>query len=430
MLFSIKNAICFFQMAFAATLIAAENHQIILSLDKPGGIYKKAENALVSAEYRVNGKPADGLLRAEIIDPIGSRKTIDFPASQKRISVPMTGNAVRIVVSAIGPDGKIIHTREGKKLKKVSASIGMAADPHEIQPGLKEPEDFQSFWDNTVAELAKIPIKVKRTEVETAAHARGKFKCWDIQVDCIDGVPVSGYLTMPANAAPKSLPVMVEFQGAGVFSSWKTYMDGAIHLCINAHGLPNGRPKEFYAKLAGTKLLRYQRRNSDDRDRYYFRNVFLRVQRALEYVRTLPEYDGKTLIVYGHSQGGAQAIFAAGMNPDVSMIFACMPAMCDHGGILAGRKSGWPQLVGMRNGRPTSPKIAKTLAYYDMAFFARRIKGEAYFIVGLLDATCCPTSVFAAFNCIPGKKNMTVLPDTDHDGRMLSLLMIKNFKKR
>ena len=106
----------------------------------------------------------------------------------------------------------------------------------------------------------------------------------------------------------------------------------------------------------------------------------------------------------GSSQGGAQAIVGAGLDPDVVLMQAGVPAMCDHGGGLAGRMAGWPKLLRIRNGKIQNPELEKSLPYYDMAFFARRIKGEACFTVGLIDRTCCPDSVFAAFNQIPGRK--------------------------
>lgn len=47
--------------------------------------------------------------------------------------------------------------------------------------------------------------------------------------------------------------------------------------------------------------------------------MYLRVLRALDYVKTLPEWDGKNLIVIGSSQCGAQAIVAAALDPQVSL---------------------------------------------------------------------------------------------------------------
>ncbi|MBO4631089.1 MAG: acetylxylan esterase [Lentisphaeria bacterium] len=395
---------------------AADQYQISLSLNQKNGIYRKGDTVQLTIDCLLNGKPAEGPLQITVFQQNGSKKTEKFDPAQKTFSYPLENGAVRFTVSVLGKDGKVIQQGNGKKKKAVSASIGAIAAPEEIQPFFQEPEDFQQFWDSALAELAKVPMKASRKEVDPLRNQQGKFKCWDVQVDCAGNAPVSGYLTIPVNAAPKSLPAVVSFQGAGVSSGWKITIPGAIHFNINAHGIVNGQPKEFYSNLRKNELSGYARKNADDREKFYFRNMFLRVKRALDYVKTLPEYDGKTLIVHGGSQGGAQAIVAAGLDPDVVLIGAQVPAMCDHGGVLAGRKSGWPQIIRLKGGKPINSATVKTLPYYDMAFFAKRIKAEAYFTVGLIDTTCCPSSVYAVYNCIPGKKEMFVMPDKGHVG--------------
>ncbi len=375
----------------------------------------------LSVDHQVDGKPADGKLKITMFHEDGTRKTAELQPPQKTFSMVLEKGAVRFVVTALGPDGKEIPAGEknGKKTV-VSASIGVIADPLEIKPGFQEPADFQQFWDNALAELAKVPVKAVRKEADLPERFRKDFKCWDVQVDCAGNAPVHGYLTMPIDAAPKSLGVLVSYQGAGVYSSFKSVYPNLIHLNINAHGIINGQPPSFYKDLYGRVdgLKGYVRRGMESRDKFYFRNMFLRVKRALDYVKTLPEYDGKTLIVTGSSQGGAQAIVAAALDPDVILLDARVPAMCDHGGVFAGRHSGWPQLIRLnKEGKPADPKIVETLRYYDMAFFARRVKVETFFTVGLIDTTCCPTSVYAAFNEIRGKKQITTMPAAGHIGK-------------
>ncbi len=40
--------------------------------------------------------------------------------------------------------------------------------------------------------------------------------------------------------------------------------------------------------------------------------MFLRMERAIDFLASQPEWDGRILIVTGSSQGGGQAIVAAG----------------------------------------------------------------------------------------------------------------------
>ena len=399
------------------TSVMGEDHQIKLALDKADGIYRKGETVKLAIDYRIDGKEADGPLKIEATRQDNSREEFKFDAEKKVFPFELKKGAVRFRVSALDADGKVIHQKiSGKKPQPVSSEIGAIADPKEITAGFQEPADFQQFWDQAKAELAKVPVKASRKEVDVPKKQQGKFRLWDVQVDCAGNAPVSGYLTMPVNAAPKSLPAVVSFQGAGVGSGWKIFTANAIHFNINAHGITNGQPAAFYKDLRENALKNYSRRDADSREKFYFRNMFIRVLRSLEYVKTLPEYDGKTLIVTGSSQGGAQAIVAAALDPDVVLLDARVPAMCDHGGILVGRRSGWPQLIRLKKGKVANPKVAETLPYYDMVFFAKRVKAEVYFTAGLIDRTCCPSSVYAAFNAIPGKKVMTTMPSRGHVG--------------
>ena len=401
-------------IVLAGNLAAADAQKNLkLTLDRKDGIYRTGDEVRIAISYAgEKQKP----MQIVMTGSDGSSKKYDFPKVQDQFAAKIQSSAVTFTVLVyFNADRKPIQ-KNGKSIAGETASIGAVADPEKIRPGFQEPADFQQFWDAALAELAKVPVKAKRKEVDVPKNVQGKFQCWDVQVDCAGGVPVSGYLTMPVKAVPKSLPAVVSYHGAGVYSSWKSFTGGAIHFNINAHGIENGREKEFYRKLAKTELADYRSRNAADRDKFYFRNMFLRVKRSLDYVKTLPEYDGRTLIVTGSSQGGAQAIAAAGLDPDVVLMQACVPAMCDHGGGLAGRMAGWPKLLKIRDGKIRNPELEKSLPYYDMAFFARRIRGEAFFTVGLIDRTCCPDSVFAAFNLIPGRKTIWTMPDQGHVG--------------
>ena len=50
--------------------------------------------------------------------------------------------------------------------------------------------------------------------------------------------------------------------------------------------------------------------------------MFVRLARALDFLTTRPEWDGKTLAVIGHSQGGCQALVAGGLDERVTFIGA------------------------------------------------------------------------------------------------------------
>jgi cephalosporin-C deacetylase-like acetyl esterase len=100
--------------------------------------------------------------------------------------------------------------------------------------------------------------------------------------------------------------------------------------------------------------------------------------------------------------------------------------MCDHSGVLAQRRSGWPAHYTATNGKPDNPAVAACVAYFDGCYFAKRIKCPIYVNTGLIDNTCPPTSVFAMYNSLPvtTEKHMTIAPDKGHSG-----VPFKDFEK-
>ena len=240
-----------------------------------------------------------------------------------------------MVARLLTADGIIVK----KNGKEITFTMSGIADFDKIQPGVAEPEDFDAFWDKQKALLAEVPLKVLK--FEKFKEQNGKI-AYDVQVACAGERPVSGYLVMPRNAAPKSLEAKVIFQGYGATGAeapWGKADEKSLAFQINAHGYPNGLSPAEYKKLGAGKI--FDDKSNENPETAYFKNMILRAVRALEYVQTLPEWNGKDLKVEGGSQGGYQAIIAAGMLPDqVTGCYAFIPWCCDLGGVTVGRLGG------------------------------------------------------------------------------------------
>jgi cephalosporin-C deacetylase-like acetyl esterase len=295
----------------------------------------------------------------------------------------------------------------------IYGGIGAIAEPEKLKQGKEEPADFDAFWKSRRAMLDKVPLNAKVTEYK--GRVIKGFKVYDVQVDCAGGMPMSGFLTVPNNAKPKSLAAVVNYQGAGVSSSWVGAVNNALYMNINAHGIPNGKERSFYQNLGKTTLKSYYHQGKNDREKIYFHGMYLRVMRSLDYIKSRPEWNGKILIVSGSSQGGGQAIAAAALDPQVTLCVAAVPALSDHSGSFANRQPGWPQFY--RGGSKADPKVVAATAYYDNVFFARRIKCETWLTTGLFDTTCSPASVYMVYNNLAAKKkDIDIFPFGSHSG--------------
>ncbi|MCP4785654.1 MAG: acetylxylan esterase [Fuerstiella sp.] len=303
--------------------------------------------------------------------------------------------------------------REGKPLRAIAAA---AFSPQKIGLSLPVPDDFDDFWAEQKRQLAEIPLEPELTSVD---QSDASIECHDVQVPCSGGAPVSGYFARPKVAAAKSLPAILWVHGAGVRGSSlsnaaKGAKAGMLSMDINAHGIANGKPASFYAQQSAGPLKNYRYAGRESRDTSYFRGMYLRIVRAIDFLTAQPEWDGKHVVVIGHSQGGGQSLVAGGIDERVTMIAPGVPAICDHSGQAAGRINGWPKLVpNGADGKP-DPQILQASRYVDAVNFATRCNADAIMSVGFIDSVCPPSSCYAAYNVLTGSKSVINEPLMGH----------------
>jgi len=66
--------------------------------------------------------------------------------------------------------------------------------------------------------------------------------------------------------------------------------------------------------------------------------------------------------------------------------------------------------------RYLNEKVFETLGYFDGMNFAVRARAKSLFSVALMDKTCPPSTVFAAYNHYAGDKDICVWKYNDHEG--------------
>ena len=379
-------------LAFSSSLFA---QTLTVTTDRADAIYKQGETVTFTIKLT---PPADADIPWSITKD-GVDPTTNGKATLKNGSATITGklNEPGFLTCRVG-----FVTADKKSLK---ASAGAAIDPLLIKPSMAPPDDFDAYWAVEKKKLAAVPMNARLTP-QTSPYKT--LEVFDVQADSI-GNPVSAYYARPIGSKPKSLPAILTVHGAGVNSSglssatsWAA--DGFIAMDMNAHGIPNGKPKEFYSALANGELKSYSTRGRESRDTVYFHDMFLRLVRAIDFLTSQPEWDGRTVVVKGSSQGGYQSIVAAGLDPRVTFFVPGVPAGCDHTGFKSGRVNGWPKFI--PTGQPAAPNVIEAVRYYDAVNFATRTKAAAFFTVGFIDSTCPPSSVYAAFNVVQNKHDI------------------------
>jgi len=294
--------------------------------------------------------------------------------------------------------------------------LGTAAfDPQSIEPTIANPTDFTSFWEQAKSDLAKVPLDARMTLMPERCTENTNVYHVNLQNFRI-GARLYGILCVPKKEG--KYPAILRVPGAGVrpyAGDIATAEKGFITFEIGIHGIPVNMDPSVYNNLAAGALFGYWNSNLDDKDRYYYKRVYLGCVRANDFLVSLPQYDGSNLGVTGGSQGGALSIITAALDTRVKFLAAFFPALSDVTGYLKGRAGGWPHLFDKNNIAFNNKKEKiETASYYDVVNFARRLKVPGMYSWGFNDETCPPTSMYAAYNVITAPKDLFLALETGH----------------
>lgn len=382
--------------------------KVIVAPDRQSWEYKPGEKVKFNVTVLHAGNP---IQNAKIRYELGPEK---LPAVKIDSAVLKNGTIVLDggTLKTAGFLRCIVTTKVDGKTYRGFATAGFA--PSTIQPTISLPADFASFWDAAKAELAKVPMDAKM--VLMPERSSEKVNVYHVSFRNIHYSKIYGILTMPK--APGKYPALLKVPGAGI----RPYRGdiamaekGIITLEIGIHGIPVNLDQEVYENLMSGALANYWSQSMDDRDRFYYKRVYLGCVRANDFLTSLPQFDGQNLGVSGGSQGGALSIVTAGLDSRVKFLAALYPALSDVTGYLNGRAGGWPHYFEPTN-KPfhnTREKL-NTIAYYDVVNFARQVKVPGYYSWGFNDEVCPPTSMHAAYNVIQAPKELDLYLETGH----------------
>lgn len=303
-----------------------------------------------------------------------------------------------------------VYAKYNEKEYKGVATVGFS--PHKIQPVTQIPNDFLQYWENAKAEAAKIPMDIKMAIIPEKCTE--KINVYHVNIQSFEnGTRLYGILCIPKGEA--QYPAVLKVPGAGI-RAYNGDLDiaskGYIVFEIGIHGIPVNLPNEVYGNLYAGALKNYHTFNLDNRDMYYYKRVYMGCVRAIDFIYTLPQFDGKNLIAYGGSQGGALAIVTTALDNRVKGVVSFYPALCDMTGYLHNRAGGWPHMF--RKEENNTPDKVKTAQYYDVVNFARQIKVPGFYSFGYNDMVCPPTTIFSALNVISAPKEIYITEDTGH----------------
>jgi cephalosporin-C deacetylase-like acetyl esterase len=281
-------------------------------------------------------------------------------------------------------------------------AVGAAVAPTKLGLSTPRPDDFDAFWDAKLAAQAKVPINPVLTPVQTDVPGV------ELSMFVLDALEskTHGYVARPAREG--KFPAHIQLQYAGVYAlnahtAAQRAADGWLFINIDSHDKLPSDP-------SGGVPRGYQAIGNTDREKSYFLNMYLRDSRALDYLLTRPDWDGKTIVLTGGSMGGQQSLVLAGLRPEkITAVLVCVPAGADANADLHGRKAGYP------NWPSDNPDVMRAALYFDTVNFASRIKAPVMAGIGFIDTISPPAGIWTALNQIPGPKEPFPMIESEHD---------------
>ncbi|WP_300266941.1 acetylxylan esterase [Microbacterium sp.] len=290
------------------------------------------------------------------------------------------------------------------------------------RPQVAEPDDFDDFWEKTLAESRALaePVQVRRIDSPLQS-----VEVYDVTFSGFRGDSVGGWLLLPAGG-DEPLPAVVEFNGYGGGRGlpherlgWAA--SGYAHFFMDTRGQGSGWGTGGVTgdpHGSGPAVPGFMTRGIDDPHDYYYRRVYTDAVLAVDAIRSLDRVDAARVAVTGISQGGGITIAAAALSTGLVAAMPDVPFLC-HFRRAVGftERDPYQEIVRyLAVHRGATERAFETLSYFDGVNFARRASAPALFSVALMDPVCPPSTVYAARNNWDGVADITEYAFNQHEG--------------
>lgn len=291
------------------------------------------------------------------------------------------------------------------------------------RPQRDEPDDFDDFWQTTLAESRIFPLNPVFEPVEFGLKTVDTL---DVSFNGYAGQTIKAWLIVP-KGIQSPIPCVVTYVGygggRGFPTDWLLWSAaGFAELVMDTRGqgsawmqgdtpdLPTEGSSAHYPGFMTMGIL--------DPKTYYFRRLYTDAVRAVETARSFPAVKRDRVAVSGSSQGGGVSIAVSGLVPDLLAVMPDVPFLCHFKrAVTLTDENPYSEIQHYcKIHRQQVATVFHTLSYFDGMNFAVRSNAPALFSAGLMDTICPPSTIFAAYNHYNGKKKINIYHFNQHDG--------------
>ena len=285
------------------------------------------------------------------------------------------------------------------------------------------PADFDAYWNKALAELeATDPAPVLKPTKEISPLNAEAFDLW---FTGIGGARIYAKYLRPKNAAAPH-PAVLQFHGyTGNSGDWQDKLNyvsqGFSIAALDCRG-QGGRSEDNTPVKGNTHHGHFIRGLDDNPEKLLFRSIFLDTAQLARVVMSFEEVDASRVGTIGGSQGGALSVACASLVPSIKRCVSVYPFLSDYRRVweMDLAKDAYAELkTFFRHFDPRHERedeIFNRLGYIDVKNLAPRVKAESLFGLSLMDTICPPSTQFAVYNNLGGKKDGVIYPDFGHEG--------------
>jgi len=291
------------------------------------------------------------------------------------------------------------------------------------KPDLTAQADFDSFWEETIAQSNRQPLNAK---LEYYPYPVEQVKVFQAQYEGFGtGTRVNGWYIVPKTplkvGKDGKFPAIVQFHGySGDKGRPANYLHWALQgyyvLAVDTRGQDGDTPDN--QNYPNGNAVDFMTKGIADPQSYYYRFAYMDCLRAVNFIREQKELG--PIVLTGGSQGDGLtiAVAALGANQQIQAAMPDVPYLCHFRRAVEVFTTGpYQELVNHWKAKPNAVENDfRTLSYFDGLNFAPRIKCPILLSVGLLDTVCPPSTGFAVYNHLTVEKELRVYPFNGHEG--------------
>jgi cephalosporin-C deacetylase len=283
------------------------------------------------------------------------------------------------------------------------------------KPPLYRQEDFEPFWEATMADASKQPLNAELVPYRLPLKG---LQCYAVRFDGFGGGRVAGWYVRPEKNG--LFPGLCMYHGYSNRGRRPLEMleYASLGICVlsmdcrgqNGQSQDLSRPPEGHALGWMTQGIR-------EPGEYYFRHVYADAVRALELLADRDEVDEKRIAVTGWSQGGGISLAVAALSERPILALADIPFLCDfRRSIQVAAEGPYLEIPRFLKLHPhLYEDTIRTLSYCDTLNLSPWIKCRTVVSNCLWDDICPPSTIFGVYNHVTAEKQIEVYPFHGHE---------------